>query len=432
MMLRLSRSLFSVAVLVAAAIWVVTPGASQQAVAATTSGFVSHNGTELVANGKPWRFAGYNIPCQNVFQSYQDGSLSQYLSSIQQNSGGNVIRVWFFQSEGGPGNWADFDGVISTFKALGLRAVVTLSNQFQTCDEPSPTTSEKSLAWYQSGYRSPDGGYSMSFRDYATAVAAHYANEPTVAFWQLVNEAEAPTISATGQVTCDEAAAASALRAFSDDMVSAIHSVDPNHLVNLGTQGSGQCGTAGSDYQYVYGGTLDLCEYHDYGQPGVSEPSSLASDVAACRALGKPIFVGESGIPNDVQPDGSPPATTCSPDYPACDPSQPDITQDTLDQRAAFFQAKLQAADQAGIAGYLIWVKSPYYTDTTDGYAIANGDPTEAVVQQYGLLPYPSSPPPSVPEAPLAIGLVGVAGAVLITFTRRRRRVRFPEAGEPR
>src|SRR3984957_15924900 len=172
---------------------------------APTTGFVKRSGTQLTVNGQPWKFAGYNLPCAQPFQ-LSDSDLNYYLDNIQQNSGANTVRVWFFQSNGGPANWAPFDRVIAALKARGMRAIPTLTNEWDAC-EP---TAQKSLAWYQSGYTQTGDGYPLSYRDFATQVAAHYANEPTVAFWQLVNEAEAPS----AQGTCDETAAATALRTF--------------------------------------------------------------------------------------------------------------------------------------------------------------------------------------------------------------------------
>ncbi len=389
--------------------------------AVTATGFVTGHGTELEVGGQPWRFAGYNLPCANPFD-LTAAQLGVYLDDIQQNSGANVIRVWFYQSQGGPSNFAPFDTVISALKARGMRAIVTLTNETSTCDEPSASTFYKTLPWYQVGYQSPEGGYSLSFHDYAVAVAKHYAAEPTVAFWQLVNEAQAPSEGSNGQLSCNETAAASALRSFSDAMTVAIKAVDPNHLVDLGTQGPGVCGMGNqADYSYVHAGALDLCEYHDYGAPATVTPTGLSSVLSACGALGKPTYIGESGIPGNVGPDGMP-NSACNP-WPSCSPTP--LTIATLDQRATFFQAKIQAATTAGTAGYVIWVKSPFYTDSTDGYAIADGDPVEAVLKQYGLQAYPA-PPAAMPEAPWTGALVAVAALVFgaVTVRTRRRQTR--------
>ena len=70
-----------------------------------------------------------------------------------------------------------------------------LVNHWDSCE---PTGGTKTAAWYQSGYKQLDNGYSLSFRTYTINLAQHYANEPTIAFWQLVNEPDAGPCDATG------------------------------------------------------------------------------------------------------------------------------------------------------------------------------------------------------------------------------------------
>jgi mannan endo-1,4-beta-mannosidase len=389
----------------------------------TTSGLVAAKGTELTVDGQPWKFAGYNLPCANPFD-LSASQLDYYLDDIQQNSGANVIRVWFFQSQGGPGNWTGFDRVISALSSRGMRAIVTLANSTSTCDEPNAPTLYKTVSWYQSGYLSPYGGYSLSFHDFAVDVAAHYARNPSVAFWQLINEAQAPSYDASGNLGCpDELAARNALRTFSDSMTNAIHTVDPQHLVDLGTDSTGGCGISDdADYTYVHAGAVNLCEFHDYGEPATAMPAALAGIIDDCHSLGKPAYIGESGIPSNVGPDGTPSAG-CNP-WPSCSPYP--ITLQTLQQRATFFSSKIQAANGSGVAGYVIWVKSPFYTATTDAYAISDGEPTESVLPQ-ALSPYPSGPPTAVPEAPYAIGLAvvctGMFGSYALHARRRARKM---------
>jgi hypothetical protein len=417
------------ALLVSSTILLTGAAGAGAARAATTTGYVERSGTELAVAGKPWKFAGYNLPCANAF-ALDPNELGYFLDNIHNNSGANVIRVWFFQSFGGPHNWTPFDQIISALKARGMRAIVTLTNQWNACDEPAPPTSQKDLSWYQTGYQQPEGGYKSSFVAYATAVAAHYKNEPTIAFWQLVNEAQAPTVSSAGQVSCNEAAAAAALRTFGDAMVTSIRTVDTHHLVDLGTSGAG-CGTAtAADDQYVHAGKIGLCDYHDYGQSAVAMPAPWATSIADCHDVGKPAFVGESGILSNVQPDGTP-NTECGPTplpWPACSPYG--ISPTTLDQRAAFFKAKIAAGNQQGVAGYVIWVDSPFYTPYTEGYDIGSDasqpDPTWTALPT-ALGAYPShAPPASVPEAPWAVLLivsgVVIGGAALLLVRARARR----------
>jgi mannan endo-1,4-beta-mannosidase len=294
-----------------------------------------------------------------------------------------------------------------------------LTNQWNTCEPTSGA--EKYINWYQTGYKQTGDGYPTSFRSFAQQIATRYANDPTIAVWQLVNEPEAKNPDGS----CDSTAAQNALRSFADDVTTVMHQADPNHLVDVG--GAGGCGMDGAPaYSYVHAGAVDLCEYHDYGLPADALPTNgfnLEKDyIDACHSLGKPIFVGEAGIPGNVQPDGS--APPCSP-WPTC-PGGP-LTVQTLQQRAKFFQAKIVAGNNAGLVGYLIWFKSPYYSSSTDAYAIGNGDPTEAVLPAA----MQATPVATVPESRSPALLLGGSAAVAMTLAggfvvlrrRRRRRV---------
>ena len=132
----------------------------------------------------PGEFAGYNLPCANPFD-LPAAALDYYLDDIQTNSGANVVRVWFFQSDGGPGNWAPFDQVISAIKEQGMKAVVTLTNETSTCDEPNlPANTYKTRGLVPEGLPLCRGGLRPILPGYAVAVAKHFANNPAVAFWQ--------------------------------------------------------------------------------------------------------------------------------------------------------------------------------------------------------------------------------------------------------
>lgn len=132
-----------------------------------------------------------------------------------------------------------------------MTVIPVLVNHYPDC-EPSGGA-QMSLAIYASGFRNPAWGYAVSFEDYATAVAQHCAHDRTVAFRQLVNEAETPGCPSGG---------AAALRAFAGEMRTALRSVDPNHLASLGRIGSGQCGASGAEYTSIHEG-VDICEVHD-------------------------------------------------------------------------------------------------------------------------------------------------------------------------
>jgi len=324
---------------------------------ATSDGFVSASGTKLMLHGKPWRFVGFNdyqltSETGNAYycgRQTSDATLNSVLQDAK-NSGATAIRTWFYQSyydlnaQGASikPTWTAFDRVLNTAAAYGLEVIPVLVNEWQSCEPPS---TNKNLGFFQSGYTLPNSyGYPLSFQTYAMTVAKHYAHKKQIAFWQLGNEMQNDT--PTGCDSYAESAGAAALRSFADNMTAEIKSVDPNHLVSLGTAGGGECGLSTTDYQYVNAGAVDICDYHDYNNVTQAMPDDgynrLAQRIAQCGALNKPIAVTESGIAADADTNGQDTGT---------------ITVATLQNRATFFQAKLNAAFKAGVAGYVLWEK---------------------------------------------------------------------------
>ena len=350
----------------------------------TVDHFVTRSGQRLLLNGRPWRFIGFNdyelmsMPARtHCGRTITERTLNSILQD-DENSGASVVRTWFFQSYYDMTNdtghwhrsapsWAAFDRLLTAAAAHHLRVIPVLVNEWPNCE---PSTAAKGIGFFTGGYTLPEDGYPLSFKQYAITVARHYADDPTIAFWQLGNEFQ---VGDSG--TCDEHASAVALRSFADTMTAALQSVDPHHLVSLGTAGADDCGLVGSDYAYVHAGRVDICEYHDYGNAARSMPdgsNSLAERIAQCRALDKPLFIGESGIPADTNDFGQ---------------STGKITSASLQLRAGFFDAKITAAFQAGVVGYVIWDKRQDASNSLINYdygrfMVGPNDPTNRVTAE--------------------------------------------------
>jgi endo-1,4-beta-mannosidase len=318
--------------------------------------------------GKPYRFGGLNIYNANSRDNcwYTMGSGPDLDTSMTQ-AGPNamVIRAWFFQSlatVNGRRDWSAFDHTMAVAKAHGIRVVATLGNQWGDCEQGSPVY--KTEAWYATGYRTTvETSMPATYRDWIAEVAARYRDDPNLLAWQLINEAE--DLVAKGGA-CTPTANAT-LTSFAVDTSSLLKSVDQNHLVSLGTIGSGQCGANGSAtaYQTLHSvATIDLCEYHDYGAPNSPIPgdrwNGLQARLNDCASIGKPLFVGESGI-----------ATT---------------QVGSLAARAAAFASKFKAQFAAGVVGELVWdwrttsrggsaPNAPATPGNGDGYEVGPGDP---------------------------------------------------------
>jgi mannan endo-1,4-beta-mannosidase len=327
-----------------------------------SDGWVVRQNGRLMLGGIPYRFVGLNIYNANSRWNcwYPMGAgqtLSDSLATI--GTGENAFRAWFFQSlatTAGQRDWAAFDHTLSVARAHGQKVIVTLTNQWGDCEEfPSQY---KDDSWYRQGYRTEIRSGTVPYRDWVAEVVARYRDDPTILAWQLINEAEVK-ISRYGECA---AGAAATLKAWAADVSGLIKSIDAQHLVSIGTIGGGQCGADWTEYADLHSlPGIDLCEFHDYGAPYVAMPGSpwngLQARIDQCASLGKPVFVGESGIGTD-EVGGS------------------------AAERARLFEAKMRAGFDAGLAGYLVWTWNNLSVPATP-LDVTPSDPSLQILQQF-------------------------------------------------
>ena len=327
--------------------------------------FVQRDGEQLTLNGFPYSFRGLNVYNANShgwcwFPMMSGSALGDALDSMGERK--NVMRSWFFQSLAQPTpdsptqyrTWDAFDHTLAVAGAHGVKVIVTLTDQWGECGDGG-LNGYKGLDWYQSGYLEPDPGMLVSYRDWVAEVVTRYRDDPRIAFWQLINEAEAANAVDGQQGDCPAGnEAADALKNWASDVAGLVKSIDPNHLVSLGSIGGGQCGMSSDQYAFVHDiPEIDLCEYHDYTptqpMPG-DEWNGLQVRLDQCAALDKPLFVGEVGIvPNQVG--------------------------GTLEDRAAALLAKLEVQSAAGVQGVLAWAWNSGATGDTASFDIGPDDP---------------------------------------------------------
>ncbi len=343
------------------------------------SGLVKARNGGFLVDGRPWQAVGFNdyrlvaepggYVCDGDSGEVSGAELGDELDRARA-AGATVIRTWFFQSSwdadgDGDGDWSAFDRIVDAAAARGIRVVPVLANHWTDCENGG---AEKDLDFYAGGYAEAQGPYALNYLEYAAAIAQHYAGSPAIAYWQLINEPEA---SADG--SCDESAAADALAGFAQAGADAIHSVDPTHLISLGTIGGGQCGTSGSDYMRA-NEAVDVCEIHVYDgaatgtSPTEAVPENAAAAISSCSGAGKPVVAGELGYAADLDESGNETGT---------------VTETTLANRAGFLAARVDAMGQAGLDGFQVWQldDSVPISDDTDPYAVGPCDPIEDVVR---------------------------------------------------
>jgi hypothetical protein len=287
------------------------------------------------------------------------GVLDDALDDIGPGKG--AMRSWFFQSlamSGDPNtppprvrDWSRFDYTLATAAAHGVKVIVTLTDQWGECGDGG-ANGFKTSSWYTGGYMATQPGLLTPYRDFVAEVVTRYKDDPTVLMWQLINEAEVKPTAAGGCLPGTQSH--DTLSAWATDVSGLIKSIDPDHLVSLGTIGSGQCGASYTEYQALHAiPTIDVCEFHDYYDPYVPIPgdfwNGMQRRIDQCNALDKPLFVGELGI-------------------------IPNNSGGTLAGRAAALQGKRDAQFGAGIDGILAWDWSSLGS-TYDNYDIGPDDP---------------------------------------------------------
>lgn len=344
--------------------------------------FVERSGRGFVVDGAPYRFVGVNLYDAAATDRYscrpasriEPGALQRQFEWLRDTAGVTVVRFWAYQPYTDSGrDFSAVDGVVDAARAAGIRVIPVLEDGPGDCStgEPGvPLSEADDGTWFSQGYREPYGNARLSYRDYVRVMAEHYRDEPVIAAWMLVNEAETDERDAQGR---------SQLVSFAGDVSAVVHAADPNHLVTLGTQGNGAPGTSGADFRAVYNQQgLDFTEVHDWGRygddtapmPGAEGDGSLpdpdsttcasttapiACSFAISAEIGKPLVVGEVGITA--------------------------LDADARSRRADLLAAKADAAFAAGAAGYVPW----HYSSTqTDGYDLvrSTGDPAFAVLRR--------------------------------------------------
>ena len=349
------------------------------------SPIISSSGTKLYLNGSPYHFVGVNAyeagtewgTNAGCGAELSNAQLNQLFASLPPNS---LVRFWAFQETIATNinthqlDWGPLDRIFAAAAANNQRLIVVISGQGSGCDgghwqDPS---------WYAGGFNSVFNNSSttdgkglmpLSYGDYLRALVSRYASSPALGMWEPMSEAEASTcppeyepINCSGHQTCpDEAVAATSLRYFFDTVGSEIHTLDPRHLVESGLLGGGQCGTQGSDYQYVSASPgIDVLSYHDYYGTvalGGDQWNGLAVRFAQMASLDKPIIAGETGLMAGT-------GAGCTSDA----------------ERNSAFAAKDQAQLAAGDSGALFWDWVPTLSSTCS-YDIA---PTDAIMQPGG------------------------------------------------
>lgn len=326
------------------------------------SNFVIRTGTNLSLNNSLYKFTGFNIYNANSRNNcwYSLGANNTELDQMLTDSPGTtVFRAWFYEGLAGTPtarDWAAFDHTLAAAARHNMKVIVSLSGEWGDCQD-YPQGFRKTRSWFQTGYTQNEAS-GVSYRNWVKEIVTRYSGNTSIFSFELLSEPEAPEAQ---DGSCTESLAAPAMRSWLTDMVSVVRGIDNNHLISVGTIGSGQCGTQGADYQSFFAVPgVDLCDYHDYGSPSTAisgdQWNGLALRFTQCNTAGKAFIISEAGI------------------------TGAEVNGD-LQLRATDFNIKINAWDSNGVDGYTLWnlcrIHDPAYgqCDSNSYDIIAPNDP---------------------------------------------------------
>jgi mannan endo-1,4-beta-mannosidase len=307
-------------------------GAAQCAPWTCASGdpFVRRSGATLFLGARPFRFVGANAwgvagtsgTCQYGGFSSQEEVLTQTFGDLA-DMRVQVLRVWAFQSYCGDSgtDYSALDQVVRYARAAGVRLVFVLENMWDDCSR-----GKRDDSWFTNGYRSPYGGYALSFPDFTRGLVAHFRDEPTILAWEVMHEASGND--------------AAAMLDFSTQMTALVRSTDSNHLIVLGSDNGDSPGTqlagSSSPYTKLQGlDTVDLVDTHDFFTTDATVTAREQAVCAVAQSLRKPCFIGASAV------------------------SLADSSAQEFSVRESRVAGKAQAALDGGFAGYLLYAYTP-------------------------------------------------------------------------
>ncbi|XP_051125622.1 mannan endo-1,4-beta-mannosidase 2-like [Andrographis paniculata] len=212
--------------------------------------FVERNGTQLIVDGKPFYFNGWNSYW--MMDHSVDFSTKHRVRSIFKTGakmGLTVCRTWAFNDgdynalQTSPGRFNErvfraLDHVIAEARLHGVRLLLCLVNNLQAY---GGKTQYVKWAWEEGVALSSsndsffyDPSVRRYFKNYVktvltrrnTLTGLEYRDDPTILGWELINEPR-----------CITDKSGDTLQDWIEEMSTFVKSIDPNHLVTVGLEG---------------------------------------------------------------------------------------------------------------------------------------------------------------------------------------------------
>ncbi len=224
------------------------------------------------------------------WRAFKDNYITEEDIAFIAATGANTIRIPFhyklFTDEDyldltGPGDgFRRLDDAVGWCRKHGLRAILDMH------DCPGGNTGDNIDDSHGYPWLFVDERCQRQYRDIWRTIAAHYADDPTVLGYDLMNEPISSRLSDMDELN-------KSLESVQFQAIDAIRAVDKRHIVILaGGQWNGNFSVF-TDYEKD-GNMMYQCHHYDFGNPVYSD--GRVQEFAAFRdKSGKPMYMGETG-----------------------------------------------------------------------------------------------------------------------------------------
>lgn len=363
-------------------------GGARDAQSGVPRGFVTTRDARFVIDGEPFRFVGANAAI--VYGDDERARMPDTLRAMAQD-GIRVVRVWAFGEidrrdpsspspdwlranpfRRAPDEWNEaafthLDRILAEAARHDLRVQICLTNWWpdtggvtqylkwagvaDAADKnfPHGVNVERAMLFYSNEEAR------RLYRAHVERIVARrnsvtgklYRDDPVIFGYELMNEAQAPSGRWAER------------RAWTAEMSAYVKSLDPHHLVTPGTWGYRFSWERREWLREHQLSDVDYCDVHVYPRDDadsyVETPAALElfleNRVAAARTVGKPVIVGEFGIPAE---------------------GFNQLAQPT------WFRAYFESAARTGASGAMFWI---WTHDARRDYGITHHDPRDAAVR---------------------------------------------------
>jgi hypothetical protein len=292
------------------------------------------DGLSFTVDGKPFRFVGANAIYFGFYQDY-GYSIEQAIRSAKENGIG-VIRVYlgFGENTWGGKPFEEYDKVLDIAARNGVYVIATLTD----CCCMGGSWSQTTDAYFSKvPYCNLTSTTDLaSFEDYAKGIVMRkntvngkmYRDDTTILAWDLANEQALQLFSDSD------------LHAWLDAATKYIKSVDPNHLVTLGVDGSRDVyNKPGPHYDALNVPNLDFFSFH-YNLPNyyavASNLDSIRYRTEMLFSMKKPVILEEFGV-------GSERALPQA------------VNRNMLDNWVQSYKDQMDTAFSSGASGVMFW-----------------------------------------------------------------------------